>query len=67
LNDAIIRWLFQQTDKVITQNLETGNSTEQKWLNICKIFKQFRKKKKWHRKREMRLWDKETDKIIDDK
>jgi hypothetical protein len=40
LKDAIIRWLFQQTEKVITQNLEIGNSKEQKWLNICKIFKQ---------------------------
>ena len=72
LKDAIIRWLFQQTEKTITQNLETGNSTEQKWLNIHKIFKQIAleslgKKKKWHRKREMKLWDNEIDKIIDDK
>jgi Cobalamin biosynthesis protein CobN and related Mg-chelatases len=56
LKDTIIRWLFQQTVKTIIQNSETRNSTEQKWLNICKIFKQVTlqnlgKKKKWHRKR----------------
>jgi len=60
LKDAIIRWLFQKKEQTITQNLETGNSTEQKWLNICKIFKQVAlqivgKKKKWHRKRGLRI------------
>jgi hypothetical protein len=72
LKDVIIRWLFQQREQTITQNLETGNSTEQKWLNICKIFKQvalesLRKKKKWHRKSGLRLWDEEIDKMIDEK
>jgi hypothetical protein len=41
-------------------------------LNIHKIFQQIaleslRKKKKWHRKKGLRLWDEEIDKIIDDK
>jgi hypothetical protein len=50
------------TVKTITQNLETRNSIKQKWLNICKIYEQVAleslgKKKKWHRKRRMRLWD----------
>lgn len=72
MKDAIIKWLIQQREKTITQNLETGNSTEQKRLNICKIFKQITleslgKKKKWHRKRGMRLWDEELGNIIDDK
>jgi len=55
LKDAIIGSLFQQREKTITQNLETGNSTEQKWSNTRKIVKHIilesiGKKKKWHRK-----------------
>jgi uncharacterized protein YecA (UPF0149 family) len=72
LYDPNIKWLFQKRIREIQEKYEIEESVELEWENLITILTEAAKeslgiKKRWNRKRGLRIWDEHIKKIMEDK
>jgi hypothetical protein len=70
--DSSITWFFKRRRNIVFQEIPIGDNVEEKWKFFQYILKHdalesLGLKKKWNRKKGVRLWDEHIGKVVDDK